>query len=98
MATYKRFEVTTRRVEFHVPTHEPWGACWVEVQKAMTAAISEMRDAGLLGPDEQPHDELIRLHAADEAIIVAYEMAPTSSPESTVGGGVASHITVVPSR
>lgn len=73
MATYDRLEVTTTRVEFHVPTNEPWGARWVEVEKAFSAATEEMRNAGVLGPDEVPSDDRIRLRGTDESIIISYE-------------------------
>lgn len=73
MATWERKEITSRRVEFHVPTNPPFGADWVQVQQAIYAAISEMRNDGLLGVVEEPSDERIRLHGTDEAIVVTYE-------------------------
>jgi hypothetical protein len=73
MATWERREITSRRVEFHVPTNSPWGADWVQVQRAISAAISELRDRGLLAEDEQPSNDRIRLHGTDEAIVVSYE-------------------------
>ncbi len=70
MATYSRSERVIRRVEFHVPTYEPWGACWAEVYKAVNAAIAELRDAGI----DPPSDDQIRIHGADAEIVVAYEV------------------------
>lgn len=85
MATYSRREVTTTRIEFHIPTHAPWGACWVEVNKAIGAAIAEMRSEETLGSAEVPADDRIRIHCADEALVVAYEreqkvVVPTTAP------------------
>lgn len=80
MATYSRSEVTTTRVEFAVPTHEPWGACWVEVEKAFAAATEALREAGRVRRDESPADDLIRLRCADDQLIVFYER-PGSSGE-----------------
>lgn len=74
MATYERREVTTTRVEFDVPASSPWGACWVEVQKAIAAVIEEMRTAGTLGLAEVPSDDRIRVTPGDEKIIVSYEI------------------------
>lgn len=73
MAIWERKEITSRRVEFHVPTNPPWGACWVEVQKAISAAMAEMRDSGLLWAEEVPADDRIRLLTTDESIVVYYE-------------------------
>lgn len=80
MATYWRTEVTTTRVEFEVPTNEPWGACWVEVYKAVSAAIEELREAGRVAQDAEPSDDAIRIRSADDAVIVFYER-PGSSGE-----------------
>jgi hypothetical protein len=38
MADYSRREVTTRRVEYVVPTNHPDGINWVEIMKAIPPA------------------------------------------------------------
>lgn len=85
MATYERREVTARRVEFHVPTREPWGACWSDVQQAVYVAMTEMRKEGLLPETAVPADDAIRIHGTDESIVVVYERSAmqTPPPQST---------------
>jgi hypothetical protein len=73
MATYSRREVHTTRVEFLVPAAWPEGACWVEVQKAISAAIQELQANGLLGQDETPSDNQIRIRPGDEDVVVYFE-------------------------
>lgn len=73
MADYSRRERTVTTVEYLVPTREPWGACWVEVMKAIHAATAELRELGRLGPTEEPADDMIRLHAGDEDIVVTFD-------------------------
>lgn len=74
MATYSRREIHTTRVEFPVPAGKPYGACWVEIYKAVSAAIQEMRYAGELAADEEPSDEAIRIRPDDDEVIVSYEI------------------------
>lgn len=73
MATYSRSVVTTTRVEFSVPTHTPWGACWSKVYKAVGAAMEDLREAGRIPDNETAPDDLIRILCADDAVIVFYE-------------------------
>ena len=73
LATYGRRELHTTRVEFHVPAPAPWGAAWVEVYKAVSAAIAEMREAGLLGVNQEPSDDRIAIAPGEESVIVSYE-------------------------
>jgi hypothetical protein len=64
MATYSYREVTTRRGEYVVPAEEPYGACWVEVMKAIHAAHRTLVDLGRIEkgpgrpgrPDPPPPD------------------------------------------
>jgi hypothetical protein len=76
MATYSRRERVTRTVEFTVPAQRPYGACWVEVMKAIRAAIQEFRD--LKYPNIaldvfEPGDDEIRILAGDDEVIVYFE-------------------------
>ncbi len=74
MATYSRRERITRTVEFPVPAEPPYGACWAEVWKAFNAARQELVAAGLLEKDVMPPDDVIRILAGDDEVIVCYEM------------------------
>lgn len=91
MATHSRREVHTRRVEFVVPAQPPYGAAWVEVMKAIHAAIAELREAGRLGPDEEPSDDTLWVRPSDEHVLVVYEDPQTyvgmPPPWITDGGG-----------
>lgn len=72
MATYSRRVRRTTRIEFVVPAPQPYGACWAEVSKAVGAIYAELREAGRLAPAQVPADDVIRVQAADDAIIVSY--------------------------
>lgn len=74
MATYGRSELHITRVEFHVPAEAPWGATWVEVMKAIHAAIAELREMGELREDEEPSDDTISIAPADDELVVSYEL------------------------
>lgn len=78
MSTVYRRERKTVHIEYVVPAREPWGACWVEVYKAVAAAISELRADGLLGETQEPSDDRIRMRVEDEAIVVYYEKTEVS--------------------
>lgn len=73
MASYSRRVIRTTRVEFPVPAAEPWGACWVEVMKAIHAATRELVDNGLLAEGKEPSDDTIRIRVGDDEVIVFYE-------------------------
>lgn len=73
MAEYSRRVMRTTRVEFSVPAAEPWGACWVEVMKAIRAATRELVEAGRLAEGADPSDDTIRIRVGDDEVIVCYE-------------------------
>lgn len=79
MSSVQRRERTTTVVEHVVPAAEPWHANWVEVYKAVSACVAEMREAGLLGETQEPSDERIRMRVEDEAIVVYYEKVEVTS-------------------
>lgn len=83
MATYSRREVHTKRVEFPVPAAPPWGACWVEVYKAATAAHQELAEAGRIKPGTDAPDNLIRIRSGDDEVIVSYEDTTTTDTPAT---------------
>lgn len=73
MSTVFRRERHITYVEQVVPAPEPWHANHVEVEKAVAACVAEMRETGLLGPNQNPSDDRIRMRVEDEAIVVYYE-------------------------
>lgn len=73
MSTIHRQERTVRFVEQVVPVDPAWGACWVEVYKAVAALISEMRETGRLGEKQEPSDDAIRFRITDDEIVAYYE-------------------------
>lgn len=74
MATYGRREIHTTRVEFPVPASPPWGACWVEVYKAVSAAIQELVSLGLLEDGREPSDDAIKILPGDDEVVVCIEL------------------------
>lgn len=77
MATYDRIEVSTTMVKFVVPAPFGFGACWVEVMKAIRAAHNELWEQGRVPQGENASDDLIRLMPGDEEVIVFYERVTT---------------------
>lgn len=73
MSSVYRRERRVTYVEHVVPATEPWHANWVEVQKAVSACIAELRESGALGETQEPSDERIRMRVEDEEIVVYYE-------------------------
>lgn len=73
MSSVYRRERKVTFVEQVVPATEPWHANHVEVGKAVAACITEMREIGLLGENQQPSDEAIRMRVEDEEIVVYFE-------------------------
>jgi hypothetical protein len=67
MASYTRMEVTTTRVEYVLdsPTN------WAEVDKAFAACKNE------LGPDRARWDDVVRVEARDEEVVISYELSKT---------------------
>lgn len=74
MATYERREVTTRVVEYVVPAEHPYGACWVEVYKAVSAAHQELVAAGRIKQGDDAPDDMIRILPGDADVVVQYEL------------------------
>lgn len=75
MADWTRAERTRVTVEYEIPAAEPWGACWNQVQQAISVACREYEAAyGKL-----PADDAVRVHAGDDAIRVVFEKSSTTS-------------------
>jgi len=79
MSTVRRRERRVTYVEHVVPATEPWHANWVEVQKAVSACITELRQSGALGETQEPSDERIRMRVEDEEIVVYFEKVEVKS-------------------
>ncbi|ANZ35295.1 hypothetical protein BBK82_03570 [Lentzea guizhouensis] len=73
MSTIHRQERTVHFVEQVVPVDPAWGACWVEVYKAVSALVAEMRATGRLGETQEPADDAIRFRITDDEIVAYYE-------------------------
>lgn len=71
MAEYSTVVVHVERHEFLVPTG-PWGACWVEVYKAVRAAHQELWALGLVAQGKDASDDSIRMECRDDEIAVFY--------------------------
>lgn len=74
MATYTRREWSTRHVEYAVPAEQPWGACWVEVDKAIVAATVEYRQRHFIPDDALPADDWLRVYPGDDEILIRFEV------------------------
>lgn len=74
MPTYERKHLDVQRVEFHVPAPAPWGAPYVEVMKAVHAAVTELREAGTVGEFAEPADDALAIAPHDDHIVVSYEV------------------------
>lgn len=73
MATYTSETVTRTIRRWIVPAAEPWGADAAEVGKAWTVAERAYREHHGI-PKEQPlHDDALRFHVRDEAIVISFE-------------------------
>jgi hypothetical protein len=73
MANYSQRTITTTVVEFSIPLTIGFGACWVEVTKAIRAAHTELWDLGRVEHGRDAPDDVIRLTTGDDEIIVFYE-------------------------
>lgn len=74
MATYSRREVRTTRVEYFVPADASFGACWVEVYKAVSAATQELVSLGLLEQGREPSDDAIKIRPGDDEVVVYFNL------------------------
>lgn len=73
MTDYKRTEVTTTRVQFHVDAPFPDGANWSDVMNMIRLVHQELWSAGIVTQDRDAPDNVVRLMADDNEIIVSYE-------------------------
>lgn len=73
MDDFRRTEVTTTHVNVHVPAPFPDGANWADIMKAIRIVHQELWTAGAVTRDRDAPDDLVKLAAADDEIIVSYE-------------------------
>jgi hypothetical protein len=84
MATFSGPLVRTKRsIEYTVPADESWGACYVEVNKAYWAIIQDLRRLKILGEDEMPSDDLIRVFPRDDEIVLVADVQSTTTGSFT---------------
>lgn len=72
MATWSRAERTAVTVEYSVPAPQPWGACWDQIEQALSAAVGE----AAMVLDRRPSADTIRVHARDDEIVISFEKPP----------------------
>lgn len=72
MTDWTRRERTVRTAEYVVPIREPWGADWNQLLQAIHAATREAQGKGLIPAGREPSDDFIRVHAQDDAIVIAF--------------------------
>lgn len=73
MSDYERRERAVTTVEYVIPADPKWGACWNQVQQAINAAVYEFRGVGPSEPWVDPADNVIRVFANGDEIIVSFE-------------------------
>lgn len=72
MATFTTRTVTSRRREWIVPAHPPWGAAWEEIDKAMVAAGHAYRAHHKLPEGGSIPGNALTLHPRDEEIVISF--------------------------
>jgi hypothetical protein len=71
MSDWGRTERVTTEVIYTVQARPPWGACWNQVQQALSAAI---REYGIISPKGgEPSDDAIRIHPLDDRIEIIFQ-------------------------
>ena len=78
MADFSVREYITRTVEFSVPCHGTWGACWAEIDKAFTAALARYRWAHDLPDDTKAMDDWLRVFPGDDEILIRFTVEEPS--------------------
>lgn len=73
MPTWSREDITTIRTQWRVSAEWPIGACWNQVQQAISLALRELRDEGGHPEGWVPADDAIRIRGDEENIFVFYE-------------------------
>lgn len=71
MSDWKRNEKTTTVVQYIVPADDKWGACWNEVQQALSKAITDWRE--LNEAKDYPPDNAIRVFPRDDEIVIEFD-------------------------
>jgi len=79
VADYTSETITRRIHRWIVPAAEPWGAPAAEIGKAWAVAERAYRQHFEI-PDDRPlHDDALRFHVTDEAIVIEWQEEAKSS-------------------
>lgn len=70
MSDWKRNEKTTTVVQYIVPADDKWGACWNEMQQALTKATDDWQE---YYNGDMPSDDSIRVFPRDDAIVIEFD-------------------------
>lgn len=73
MADYTSETVTRTIRRWIIPAAEPWGAAAAEIGKAWAAAELAYREAHGVPLGEPLHDDALRFHLGDEAIVIEFQ-------------------------
>lgn len=74
MATFSRYEYTTRHIEYQVPAAQSWGAAWAEVFKAIGAALAEYRRVHGIDEAVAAADDWVWVFPGDDEIVIRFEV------------------------
>lgn len=70
MSDWKRNEKTSTVVQYIVPADDKWGACWNEVQQALSKATDDWQE---YYNGDMPSDDSIRVFPRDDAIVIEFD-------------------------
>ncbi|MFF3928196.1 hypothetical protein [Streptomyces hirsutus] len=73
MADFTSETVTRTIYRWVVPAAEPWGAAAAEIGKAWAVAELAYREAHGLDPAQPLHDDALRFHVRDEAVVIEFQ-------------------------
>jgi len=76
-------ETVTRRIHrWIVPAAEPWGAAAAEIGKAWAVAERAYRDHHGLDREQPLHDDALRFHVRDEAVVIEFQTETPTTEET----------------
>lgn len=77
MATFTHRDIVTRRREYVVPAPQPWGACYGEIAKAVSAAWADLCERRGMSTSGSMSDDALRFFPGDDEIIISFEIEET---------------------
>lgn len=78
MIDFDREEETVTTVKFVIPESPGFGICWSDVWKVIRIAHQELWDSGRFPQGQDVPDDVIRLQAGDDSIVVSYQKSRLS--------------------